>query len=142
MSSSLATATVSGSTALHLTLWIAQVLLAVAFGMAGAMKSTLPMSDMVGLDGGPVGLPEALVRFIGASELAGAVGLVLPAATRIRPLLTPLAAIGLGVVMVLASLFHISRGEWFALPITFGLGGLAAFVAWGRLRRVPILPRQ
>ena len=43
--------------------------------------------------------------------------------------------------MVLASLFHISRGEWFALPLNLVLGSLAAFVAWGRLRKVPIFPR-
>jgi len=136
-----ATTTVSGSTALHVTLWIVQLLLAVAFGMAGVMKSTQPIADLAAAMVWPGDLPAVLVRFIGVSELAGALGLVLPAATRIRPLLTPLAAIGLVVVMVLASLFHISRGEWFALPINFALGGLAAFVAWGRLRKVPIPPR-
>ena len=90
--------------------------------------------------GWPGDLPPALVRFIGASELAGALGLVLPSATRIRPLLTPLAAMGLVIVMLLAALFHISRGEWLALPINAVLGGLAAFVAWGRLRKAPIFP--
>jgi putative oxidoreductase len=44
-------------------------------------------------------------------------------------------------VMLLAAVFHIGRGEWFALPVNFVLGGLAAFVAWGRLRRAPIFPR-
>jgi len=58
-----------------------------------------------------------LVRFIGVSELAGALGLILPAATRIRPGLTPLAALGLSTIMALAMLFHLVRGEPQALPI-------------------------
>jgi len=132
----------SGSTTLHATLWLAQLLLAVAFGMAGIMKSTQPMAELAATMAWTGDIPATLVRFIGASELAAAVGLVLPAATRIRPLLTPLAAMGLVIVMVLASLFHISRGEWPGLPLNAALGGLAAFVAWGRLRRVPIPPRE
>ncbi len=133
--------TVPGSIAINVTLWIAQLLLAVAFGMAGIMKSTQPIPDLAAAMGWPGDLPAVVVRFIGASELAGALGLVLPSATRIRPLLTPLAAIGLVLVMLLAALFHISRGEWSALPINVVLGGLAAFVAWGRLRKAPIFPR-
>ena len=141
MASTLSRVTPSGSTALHVTLWMAQLLLALAFGMAGIMKSTQPVAELAVAMSWTGDVPAALVRFIGASELAAALGLVLPAATRIRPLLTPLAAIGLAMVMVLASLFHISRGEWFALPLNLVLGSLAAFVAWGRLRKVPIFPR-
>ncbi len=133
--------TLPGSTAIHVTLWIVQLLLAAAFGMAGVMKATQPIADLATALGWPGDLPAGLVRFIGASELAGALGLVLPSATRIRPLLTPLAAIGLVIVMVLAAVFHVSRGEWFALPSNVVLGGLAAFVAWGRLRKAPIFPR-
>jgi uncharacterized membrane protein YphA (DoxX/SURF4 family) len=141
MASTLSRVTPSGSTALHVTLWLAQLLLALAFGMAGIMKSTQPVAELAVAMSWTGDVPAGLVRFIGASELAAALGLVLPAATRIRPLLTPLAAIGLAIVMVLASLFHISRGEWFALPLNLVLGSLAAFVAWGRLRKVPIFPR-
>jgi uncharacterized membrane protein YphA (DoxX/SURF4 family) len=141
MASTLSRVNPSGSTALHVTLWTAQLLLALAFGMAGIMKSTQPVAELAVAMSWTGDVPAPLVRFIGASELAAALGLVLPAATRIRPLLTPLAAIGLALVMVLASLFHISRGEWFALPLNLVLGSLAAFVAWGRLRKVPIFPR-
>jgi len=81
------------------------------------------------------------VRFIGASELAGALGLVLPAATRVKPLLTPLAALGLVTVMLLAIAFHLSRGEVSALPLNLAFAALSAFVAWGRLKRVPIRSR-
>ena len=132
--------TVAGRTAINVTLWIVQLLLAAAFGMAGVMKSTQSIPALTAAMGWPGDLPPALVRFIGASELAGALGLVLPSATRIRPLLTPLAAMGLVIVMLLAAVFHISRGEWFALPINVVLGGLSAFVAWGRLRKAPIFP--
>jgi hypothetical protein len=82
-----------------------------------------------------------LVRFIGASELLGGLGLVLPAATRIKPALTPLAGAGLITVMVLAALFHLTRGEFGAIPGNVILGSLAAFVAWGRWAKVRIMPR-
>jgi len=81
------------------------------------------------------------VRFIGVVEVLGALGVVVPAATRIKPSLTPLAALGLTTVMVLASLTHLARGEVQMLPITIVLATLAAFVAWGRFRKAPIAPR-
>jgi hypothetical protein len=89
----------------------------------------------------PGDVPAALVRFIGVSELLGAIGLVLPSLTRIQPRLTPLAAAGLVLVMILAALFHASRGEWGALPIHAVFAALAGFVAWGRWKAAPIAPR-
>jgi putative oxidoreductase len=129
------------SKTLHIALWVAQVLLAAAFGMGGVMKSTQPIAELAAKLVWPGVVPEALVRFIGISELAAAIGLVLPAATRIRPGLTPLAALGLIVVMTLAAGFHVLRGEFTALPINFGFAALAGFVAWGRGRRAPIAAR-
>ena len=70
--------------------------------------------------------------------MPGAIGLILPAATKIKPTLTPLAALGLLTIMILAMAFHLSRGEAQALPINMVLGGLAAFVAWGRTKKAPI----
>ena len=72
--------------------------------------------------------------------MLGAVGVVLPALTRVQPKLTPLAAAGLVVVMVLAMANHIMAGEFMIVP-NLVLGGLAAFVAWGRFKRAPIAPR-
>jgi hypothetical protein len=109
--------------------------------MAGFMKLTTPIPELVTKLPWVASLPH-LVRFIGASEIAGSLGLVLPAATRIRPALTSLAALGLVVVMVLAMAFHLSRGEVEALPINLILGGMAAFVAWGRARKAPIAARS
>jgi uncharacterized membrane protein YphA (DoxX/SURF4 family) len=126
---------------LHLTLWIVQVLLALAFGMAGFMKLTTPLSELAQTMPWVPDVPGAMVRFIGASELAGALGLVLPALTRIRPGLTTLAAAGIGLIMILAALFHLWRGEFSALPVNAAFGGLAAFVAWGRSNKAPI-PRK
>lgn len=126
---------------LHIALWVAQVLLAIMFGMAGVMKMTTPVPELARTLGWPGDLPPPLVRFIGASELAGALGMLLPSLTRIRPELTPIAGLGLATVMVLAIVFHLSRGEISALGITVFLGGLAAFVAWGRLKKAPIHPR-
>lgn len=129
------------SKALHISLWVVQVLLAVAFGMAGLMKITTPIAELTAQMGWPGTMPEAMVRFIGVSEVAAAVGLVLPAATRIKPILTPLAAAGLVVIMVLALGVHGMRGEFAAFPINLGLGAFAAFVAWGRFKEAPIRAR-
>ncbi|HUP49600.1 MAG TPA: DoxX family protein [Thermoanaerobaculia bacterium] len=124
-----------------ISLWVAQVLLAAAFGIGGILKTTQPIPDLAEMLVWPGALPAALVRFIGASQLAAAIGLILPAATRIKPILTPLAATGLIVIMALAAVFHLWRGEAEALPINVMFGALAAFVAWGRFRKAPISPR-
>jgi putative oxidoreductase len=122
-------------------LWVAQALLALAFGLAGAMKIATPIAELAQKLPWVTDLPN-LVRFIGVSELLGAFGLILPAATRIRPILTPIAAMGLVLVMVLAAGFHLLRGEAQALPVNLALGAIAALVAWGRLRKAPIAPRR
>ncbi|HEY3448184.1 MAG TPA: DoxX family protein [Myxococcales bacterium] len=126
--------------ALNLSLWIVQVLLAAIFGLAGLMNTTRPLAELARNVDWATAYP-VLVRFIGASELAGALGVVLPSLTRIQPRLTGLAAVGLLTVMVLASGYHVVRGEFGSLPITFALGGLAGFVAWGRYCGAPIDPR-
>jgi putative oxidoreductase len=123
----------------NILLWLVQILLACAFGMAGVMKSTQPVDVLAanGIAWAPQ-LPLVLVRFIGVSEFLGAVGLILPALTKVKPFLTPLAALGLLTIMILAMGFHVSRGEAGALPANIVLGGLAAFVAWGRTSKAPI----
>lgn len=135
------TSSTKAAPALNISLWVVQVLLAVAFGFAGVMKSTAPIADLVEKMVWPGALPEGLVRFIGVSELSAALGLTLPSLTRIKPVLTPLAAAGLVVVMSLAAIFHVTRGELAALPINIGLGALAMFVAWGRWKKAPIAAR-
>ena len=125
---------------MNIALWLVQGLLAVAFGMAGAMKLTTPMPELMqmGLGGWLNDFPEILVRFIGLSEVLGALGLVLPGATKIRPGLTVAAAAGLAVVMVLAAGVHGVYGELGATPPNVVLGALAGFVAWGRMVKAPL----
>ena len=122
-------------------LWILQVVLAVAFLAAGAMKLTQPLAELAVSLPWTADVPGALVRFIGVAEVLGGLGLVLPAATRILPRLTPIAAAALAIDMVLATLFHLVRGEAMMAPITLLLVALLAFVAWGRTTRAPIAPR-
>jgi putative oxidoreductase len=128
---------------MHIALWVVQALLSLAFAGAGATKLFTPIAELAtkGMGAWVADSPEALVRFIGVCELLAAVGLVAPAATRIAPRLTPAAALGLVAVMALAAATHLFYGEYGHVAPNLVLGGLAAFVAWGRLQRHPIPAR-
>ncbi len=82
------------------------------------------------------------VRFIGISKMAGAIGIFLPAVTRILPWLTPLAGIGLATVMILACGFHAMRSEYPMIIAPLILGLLAVSVAYGRWKLAPIQQRE
>jgi len=119
------------------TLWIAQVLLAALFlatGFGKVATSTDQMAQMMDLS-------PTLIRFIGTCELLGAVGLILPAVTRIQPFFIVWAAIGLATVMVLATIFHLSRAEYYNAVGTILILGIAVFVAHGRAGRWQIATR-
>jgi uncharacterized membrane protein YphA (DoxX/SURF4 family) len=122
-------------------LWIIQILLALAFLAAGFMKLVTPVEQLAQNMVWVNDVPVWLVRFIGLAELAGGLGLVLPALTRIQPQLTPLAGAGLALDMFLAAVFHLSRGEFGFIVPNLVLLALAAFVAYGRWNLVPIAPR-
>src|SRR3954465_13239120 len=92
---------------LHIALWVVQGLLALAFIAAGVLKSTTPLDQLALKMPWVSAVPGWLVRFIGISELAGGLGLVLPSVTRIKPALTALAATGLVAIMVLAAGTHV-----------------------------------
>jgi len=117
-------------------LWIVQVLLALLFVFAGGMKLVLPLDQLAG----PFPLPGPFLRFIGAAELLGGFGLILPAALRIRPGLTPLAAAGLVIIMIGATVITLLGREFGGAAISFVVGVLAVFVAYGRWRLAPIHP--
>jgi hypothetical protein len=85
-------------------------------------------------------VPQPLIVFIGVCEVLGGLGLILPAVTRVRPNLAPLAAAGLALTMVLAAGFHLTRGEYALVPANLVLGGVAAFIAVGRSIRRPVAP--
>jgi uncharacterized membrane protein YphA (DoxX/SURF4 family) len=122
---------------MNIALWIVQVLLAAAFIFAGVTKAfryeyahaTLPWVKDV---------PRGLTTFIGVAELLGGLGLLLPALTGILPWLTPLAAAGLALIMLLAIGFHATRREWSAIGFNAVLLLLAVFVAYGRFVIVPL----
>jgi putative oxidoreductase len=137
------TSGVTGRNWWTIALWGAQVLLAVFFGMAGFMKLTQPIATLGAMGMGFVlDYPEALTRFIGIAEVLGALGMILPAATRILPWLTPLAALGFATIQVLAIGVHAMRGETLTtLPVNLLLLALALFVLWGRWRKSPIASR-
>ena len=120
------------------TLWIVQVLLALLFLFAGVMKLILPLDALKG----PVELPGLFLRFIGVCEVLGGIGLILPGLLRIRPGLTPLAAAGLVIIMIGATVISLkSGGIALALPALLA-GLLLAFVAWGRWRLAPLRGRS
>jgi len=138
----IATPAAGQSRGLNIALWSVQALLFAAFGLSGFMKSTLPIEALAQQMAWAGTVPPALIRLAAASEIAGALGLMLPALTRIQPRLTPLAAVGLVVVMVLAAGLHLMQGDFGLIVPNVVLGGLAGFVAWGRARRVPITARS
>ena len=107
----------TSSKALHISLWVVQILLAVAFGLAGFTKLMTPIDQLSVNMPWVLHIPEGMVRFIGASEFTAALGLTLPSLTRIKPMLTVFAAGGLVLVMILAAGLHIKLGEFHALPI-------------------------
>src|SRR5215510_439764 len=82
--------------AINILLWLVQALLAALFLFAGGMKLVLPLEALAG----PVALPGLFMRFIGVAEVAGALGLILPSLLRIQPRLTPVAAVGLVIIMI------------------------------------------
>jgi DoxX-like family len=109
-------------------LWIVQGLLALIFLFSGGMKLVLPLAALTG----QMPLPGLFVRFIGVAEVLGAIGLILPGLLRIRPGLTPLAAAGLVIIMIGATVLTLASGEAAPALIPLVVGLLSAFVAYGR----------
>ena len=117
---------------MNMFLWIVQAILAAMFAHAGVMKATQPKEKLAANLPWVEDFSASTVRFIGAVEFLGAVGLILPAATGIAPILTPIAATGLALTMVLAAATHIRRKEPSGVAFNAVLFALAVFVAWGR----------
>jgi hypothetical protein len=115
-------------------LWTVQALLAVVFVFAGVAKLVMPLEAMKG----PVELPGLFLRSLGVVEVIGAAGLILPGLLRIRPGLTPLAASGLVVIMIGATVITLVGGDVVTALLPLVVGVLAAFVAYGRWRLAPL----
>lgn len=119
-------------------LWILQGLLAFAFAMAGSMKLLRTRDQLSATMGWVEDFGAGTIKMIGTLEILAVVGLVLPGLTGIAPVLTPLAAFGLVLLMIGAAAAHLRRREWGNLvPVAF-LGAMAAVVAWGRFGTWPL----
>jgi hypothetical protein len=117
----------------NIALWIAAGILALAFAAAGLMKITGKREQMLERMPWVADYTRGQVKAIGAIEVLGALGLILPAVTGIAPVLVPLAAVGLAITSILAAVMHLRRGDGIASTIpVLVLFGLAVFVAWGR----------
>jgi len=113
-------------------LWVVQGILAAMFALAGVMKSTQPKDKLAAKLPWVQDFSANTVRFIGVVELLAAIGLIVPAATGIASILTPIAAAGLAITMVLAAATHIRRKEPPGVAFNAVLFALAVLVAWGR----------
>jgi hypothetical protein len=119
---------------MNVALWCMQGLLALVFLAVGGMKLAMPVEDLAA----QMPLPGRFIQFIGAAEVLGALGLVLPSLLRIRPGLTPLAAAGLVIIMAGAVFVTLATMDAVLALIPLVLGLLAAFVAYGRWYSMPV----
>ena len=123
---------------MNIALWIVQALLAALFLFAGGMKLIMPIEEMTK----QMPLPGLFLRFIALCEVLGALGLVLPGLLRIRCGLTPLAAAGLVIIMIGATVTTAMTGAIATALIPLVVGLLLAFVAYGRWRLAPLSTRS
>ena len=114
--------------------WIVQGLLMLLFLFTGGMKLIVPLDVL--LKQMPIPLPGLFVRFLGAAEVLGAIGLILPGLLRIRMVLTPLAACGLFVIMIGATVYTLAGSGGAGALLPLGVGLLLAFIAFGRWSRL------
>jgi uncharacterized membrane protein YphA (DoxX/SURF4 family) len=118
---------------MNIALWILQALLAALFLFAGSMKFVMSIEEMTK----QMPLPGWFLHFIGVCEVLGGLGLILPWLTRIRRGLTPLAAAGLVIIMIGATVITLMIGDIATALIPLAIGTLCAFVAYGRWRLTP-----
>lgn len=121
---------------MNILLWIVQILLALLFLFAGSTKFMMSVADMNRQS--PVALPGLLIHFIGVCEVLGGLGLILPSLLRIKPGLTPLAACGLAIITIGATVITLMGGVVAPSLFPFVIALLCIFVAWGRWRAAPI----
>ena len=115
---------------MNVVLWVIAALLALAFFAAGAMKLAQPRPKLAASGMAWVeDFSDAAVKGIGALEVIGALGLILPAALDIAPVLTPVAALGLALVMAGAVVVHLRRKENQAVGAPIVLGVLSLVLA-------------
>ena len=124
---------------MNLALWIIAGVLAFAFAGSGIMKLVQSKEKLVAsaTGGWAADFGPASIKLIGVAEILGAIGLILPAALHVAPILVPVAAVGLVIVMIGAAVTHARRHELPNVAICVVLALLAAFEAWGRFGPLP-----
>ena len=119
---------------MNVVLWIIQVLLALLFLFAGVTKLILPVEEMTK----QMAMPGMFLRFLGVAEVLGGLGLILPGLFRIKTWLTPLAAIGLMIIVIGATVLTLKMGGGAMALTPLAAAILCAFVAYGRWRMSPL----
>ena len=119
---------------MNVTLWVLQILLALAFFAHGWLFLAPPPEIAVQMN---ASLPRWFQLFLGVAEILAAVGLTLPGATRTLPWLVPCAAAGVMIVMIAATVWHLVRGEFASAGITMVLLAMATFTASEEQQRPP-----
>jgi uncharacterized membrane protein YphA (DoxX/SURF4 family) len=120
---------------MNVTLWVVQILLALAFLVSGVTKAIRPSEKL------RAGFPElqpGVIRLVAVAEILGALGLILPGVIRVATVLTPLAATGLAIIMIGAVVIHARRHEGRAVVVNVVLLALAVVVAVGRFWLLPM----
>ncbi|MFI5955215.1 DoxX family protein [Cryptosporangium sp. NPDC051539] len=117
---------------MNVVLWVIAGLVAAAFLFSGMFKLALTHEKYVVSQSWAADAPRWTPKVIGALEVAGAIGVVLPAVIDVVPMLVPIAATGLALVMLGAVVMHVRRSEFSALVPSVVLLILAVVVAWGR----------
>ena len=128
---------VSPAKSLNTALWVVQGFLAVTFVGTGVWKLATPIPSLAAMIPWAGQVSPTLLYATAAFDLLGGVGILAPSITRIKPVLTVMAAVGCAALQVAAIVFHFSRGEQSNTPFNFVLLGLALFVAWGRRATSP-----
>lgn len=125
------------STPLKLGLWLAQTIICILFVLFGCLKLMLPVEKLAAMWVWPGQVPVWLLHLVGVLDIAGGIGVLLPAITHIQPRLVVYAALGCTALQLCAIIFHVSRGEVGVVWLNCILLGLAAFILWGRGRKAP-----
>lgn len=126
---------------MNIALWIAQLFLAFSLFYSGGTKAFVTIADLAVQWPSIGAIDPLLVRLLGIVDMLGAIGLIVPAILRIRPMLTVLAAWGVLALMACALVFHVRQDELGQVGVNLFFGSLALFIAWGRSRRSPVTVR-
>lgn len=126
----------------NITLWAAQIIIAALFFVTGGIKLFLSIDHIHSVLPSMKVISNIYIRLIGLVELIGGIGLLLPTLLKIKPNLTPLAAIGLAATMVFAGIFNVSIGDISKLAINIIVILIAAYIAWGRFEKSSVVSQN